>query len=118
MPTPHRAIRVDDITWLHAQQVAEFYDTNVTAMIVQFLQALRIGQKPETTAKRQVVKMAGPKITATKGRPGPKRTLLPTHRPRPEKDRVKVDPATCTHPTIKKIPYGTFCTACGKKMSA
>ena len=115
--TPIRSIRVDDITWLHAREVADFYDTTVSALVVQYLKALRIGQKPVHTVVREVNRVAPVKRISTRPqreRPG----TLPATRPRPASDRVKADPATCTHPIQKEVPYGTFCTACGAKTVA
>jgi len=111
--TPIRSIRVDDITWLHAQHVADFYDTSVTAMVVEFLQALRIGQKPTRAVVKTVNKVAPvPRMTR---RPGMNPGKLPAAFTRPEAERVKVDPATCTHEIKKELPYGEFCMACGAR---
>jgi hypothetical protein len=88
-------------------------------MIVGFLEQLRIGYIPANVAKRAAGAVRQvPKESLPPKKKRPQNPTLPTTRPRPASDRVKVDPATCTHQVQKELPYGTFCTACGTKTKA
>jgi hypothetical protein len=114
VPTKMRSLRIPDDVWENAQRVAAFYDTNVTEMIVFFLKRLHTRGIPETTATTVVRKICG--VDAKQSAAAKARTQFGPAIPETEERKRKIE--NCTHLVIKTIPYGTFCTGCGKRMDS
>ena len=108
--TPMRALRISDPIWDNAKFVAEHNNTNVTALIVTFLKKLHIEGNPTQTALTVATR-------ACKKRPVPKHLEPYLFKPGHVKSPKKVNKRDCTHPNIKTIPYGTFCVACGTRIT-
>ena len=105
--TKIRSIRVPDKVWDHAVEVAQFHDTTVSAMVVDFLRKVNLRGHPKVTAARQATAQVGPTVFGNQQLSG--KNLVNLRRP----ERERMNPLICDHPVIKTIPYGTFCTACG-----
>jgi hypothetical protein len=99
-------MRIDDATWENAKAVAAMNDITVTAMVVSFLKRLHVRVDPAASLNVYAKQLVPKEKKNTSQH-------ITGQRPRPEVPHL--DP-NCTHPTTKAIPFGTFCTACGKRM--
>ena len=106
--TTVRAIRVPDEIWRAAQDVAIASGTNVSAMVVEFLD--RAGH-PSLPPVRKIDTDGRP---LTKGGLRTRKKFTGT----PLQPIVPVTPETCRHLVLKNTPLGIFCRECGTKVEA